>query len=321
MNEPRLQHFIPRFYLSGFADPTIRRREHKDVIWVYEKGHQIRKSSPKIEARQRDLYSYVRDGSRNSGIEVWLGKLEAEVAPVISKLAIDKRAVTESEKEWLALFMGTMHMRTPAARWLSEERTNPLISRLMRESAKDPMKFRAFIEANGQSIDCDGFDIEEVRLDILAGRADELAGRQDLEVRGMVEVGARVAEYLSEMNWQVIHSESQESFLTSDDPFVSFVFGDPPTNVYYRMGVAIPGVIVLFPLCRSMCLRLSAKCQSGAGQIPSADIRAMNKMVMTCADRFVYAPEKSERIRSVFEKKGGRVSVRTADLRFEGQKF
>jgi hypothetical protein len=307
--------------LGGFADPWIQKSEKTDTIWVYEKGREIRKSSPKNEARQRDFYSYAQNGSRNSDVEVWLGNLEARVAPIISILAKNKRTVTESEKEWLALFMGTMHMRTPAARWLSEQRTNPLISRLMRESAADPIRFGAFVEENEPSIGTEGFDIEEVRLEILAGKADVLASRQDFEVHSMVEVGSKVAGYLSKMNWQIIHSESRESFLTSDDPFVSFVFDKGNNYVHFSTGVATPGVIVLFPLSRSMCLRLSAECKTGAGQIPSADIRAINKAAMTCADRFVYAPEKSERIRSVFEKKGGRVSVKMADLRFGGQKF
>jgi Protein of unknown function (DUF4238) len=321
MNEPRLQHYIPRFYLSGFADPRIQRRENADVIWVYEKGRQIRKSSPKNEARRRDFYSYAQNGSRNSDVEVWLGNLEAQVAPILPALAKDKRAITELEKEWLSLFMGTMHMRTPAARWLSEQRTNRLVSRLMTESAEDPIKFRRFVEENDPSIGFEGFDIEEVRLDILAGKGDELAARQDFELRSMVEVGTKVAGYLLKLKWQIAHSESDEAFLTSDDPFVSLVFDKARKNVHYRTGVATPGVIIVFPLSRLTCLRLSEKCESGAGRIPSSDIRATNKMVMTCADRFVYASEQSETLRSVFEKKGGRVSVKTADLRFEGQKY
>src|ERR1700689_167553 len=113
MNEPRLQHYIPRFYLSGFTDPRIQKSEKTNSICVDEKGREIRKSSPKKEARQRAFYSYVQDGTGNYEVEVWLGKLEDQIAPMIPILAKEKRAVTESEKESLALFMGIMHVRTP----------------------------------------------------------------------------------------------------------------------------------------------------------------------------------------------------------------
>lgn len=219
MNEPRLHHYVPRFYLSGFVDPNVLRREKKAIIWVYEKEKQIRRSSPEKEARQRDFYAFVKDGSRNVEIETWLGNLEDQVAPIIASLAKDKRSITETEKERLAVFIGTMQMRTPSGRYLSDMRIEPFVTRTMKEAAADAARFRSFVEQGLQLPGEDlGFDLEEVRQEILAGRGEELAARQDLRLLSIIEVGKKVAQVLFDMNWQTIYSENQELFLTSDDP-------------------------------------------------------------------------------------------------------
>jgi Protein of unknown function (DUF4238) len=98
MNRARRQHYIPRFYLGGFADPDILARQNKEFIWVYEKGKAVRRSSPKTEATHRDFYSFLEDGSRNVEIEAWLGNLESLVAPIVSSLVRQARHVTCQNK-------------------------------------------------------------------------------------------------------------------------------------------------------------------------------------------------------------------------------
>src|SRR5260370_23556219 len=138
MKSPRQQHYIPRFYLSGFVDPSIFARDRKEVIWVYERGKDVRRSSPEKEARQRDSYTFEQSGFRNVEIEERFGKLEAAVAPIISNLATSPRHVTESEKQILALFLGTMPIRTPAGRCFSVSRTMPFITERLTQADADP---------------------------------------------------------------------------------------------------------------------------------------------------------------------------------------
>lgn len=321
MNEPRQQHYVPRFYLRGFADPHILKRENKEVIWVYARGKHPRRSSPKNEAKQRDFYTSNQDGTRNIDAEIWFGKLEEQVAPIIARLQTDRRHVTEPEREWLALFVGTMHTRTPAQRRLSETRTEPFARQLMKEAAANIEQFRKFVEENPPLMYEQDFDIEEVRQAILAGRGDDLAAREDYQLTSMIAIGKLEAELLLNLNWQTIYSEDQDLFLTSDDPVVSWVADERLNKLYPRMGFGAPSVNIWFPLCRTICLRINKDCEAGYGRWVSAGIRSVNNMTAKCADRFVYAPERSEKIKLLFDKKGGRVSVDTVDLHFEGRRY
>ena len=87
------------------------------------------------------------------------------------------------------------------------------------------------------------------------------------------------------------------------------------------MGVATPGVNVWFPLCRNACLRIEKNCESGYGRWTNAGIRLVNKMEIMCADRWVFSPERLDKIKDLFDKKGGKLSIKTVDLRFEGKSY
>jgi hypothetical protein len=64
---PRKHHYIPRFYLDGFAS-----RQPKPRLWVYEKGRDARKSTPKLEGCQRDFYTFEQNGEKDFEFEEWL---------------------------------------------------------------------------------------------------------------------------------------------------------------------------------------------------------------------------------------------------------
>ena len=92
----------------------------KRLLWVYEKGHEPRRSIP--EAYQKDFYSFDKNGTRNVDTERWSAQLEKRIAQLITELVSSKREPTGAEKTCLAVFMGTMYTRTPLGRQLGDER-------------------------------------------------------------------------------------------------------------------------------------------------------------------------------------------------------
>jgi len=327
MSEPRQQHYIPRFYLSGFADTRILKREGQEVIWVYEKGKEPRRSSPIKEARRRDFYSFEQDGIRRGEAEKWLGDLEDQVAPIITTLVNERRDLTETEKSWLALFAGIMQTRTPAGRRLSENRIDPFVNKIMKEKAADPSAFREFLEETFDPMYMPGFDIdnpqqvEQLRQEILSGKSEEISKDPQFELASMIEVGKKVGSVLFEMNWQIIYNESDDLFLTSDDPVVSWRMDVEANRLYLREGVDRPNANVWLPLCREICLRMNKECDPRHKIWDDSSVRYINKTMVWTADRWIFAPTRSERLKRLVDKKGGRANVDALDLRFEGQRY
>lgn len=328
MSEPRQHHYIPRFYLSGFVDPRILRRENRETLWVYEQSQVPRASSPAKEARRRDFYSYGEGLARNTTVEGWLSILEENVAPIIRSLRQTERNITESERELLALFVGITRVRTPAQRRLAENRINPFVNKIFKEAAADSSTFPAFIAQNYDPAYMENFDpadtlqVEALRQSILDGRLEQASSGTDFELSSMIEVGRKIGELLFEMNWQVLRTDDQEPFLTSDDPVVNFTMDERRNKLFLRQGETQPGVKVFFPLCREICVLVAKDRHPGYGYWTSrASVRALNKLLIMSADRWVYASEQSNKIKSVLDRKGGKHSVDTEDFRYEGRKY
>lgn len=317
MKQPRHHHYVPQCYLRGFVDPTILASDNREVLWVYEKSKEIRKSSPQNEAKQRDYYAFQEGGARNAAIEYWFAKLEAEVAPILAAVIQNARELTDSEKLVLSLFIGTMQTRTPAGRFLAESRIDPFAAKTMRRAANDPEGFRAFVQENDLAPQGDpSFPLEQLRQEILAGRCEELTTRDDFKLASIVEVGKMIGEILRNRAWQVLVSDAGQPFLTSDDPVLCFKIHGRDGRVHARIGVGDAAANLFFPLSKNVCLRVVDGERAGVAHIAGSAVRSLNKLMITCSDRFVYAPERSEKIKTLVDKSVGKVSVRKSNLHF-----
>jgi hypothetical protein len=317
-NIPRQHHFLPRFYLDGFCDPAVLSREGKKVVWVYEKGKSPRRSNPQNEARERDFYTFDKDGTKDLRAEEWLGKVEQTVAPIIRRLHDARYELTAVEREWLAIFVGTMNTRTPAGRRLMEGHFGPTTSRLMKEAATDIDTFRSLCQGLKRPLDPE-VDIEEVRRDILEGKGEIISERPDFKLASVIDVGLMEAEVLLELSWQIVHAEGTEYFLTSDDPVVAGVWEKEKQLARFHMGFNVVGVDIYFPMTRSLCLRMKRGIDPGPCRVPDRGIRYFNKTTLMCAHRRVYAAEHSPRLKRLFDKRGCQASVETVRLEWEGQ--
>lgn len=242
-SQPRLHHYLPRFYLRAFSDPTILKREGKSAIWVYEKQKSPRRGSPDNEARERDLYAFDDSGAKNTQAEEWFARLESEVAPILERLRKRDHVLTPDERDWLAVFVGTMYTRTPAGRRWQDERVAPAASQYITEAAANPDAFASLFH---EVYDPNEFqvDVESIRKDILEGKLETFAKRPDLNITAMVEVGRRMAKVLMQLDWQVVHSDGSQFFITSDSPVIPELRNDAEEKTYFWMGVERPGVNV-----------------------------------------------------------------------------
>lgn len=300
-NQPRQQHYVPRFYLEGFCDPVLWERDRKHVLWVYEKSKSVRRSTPQNEATIRDFYTLTNTGGeRDLRFEGWLAGVEENTARIIRNLT---DPLGEEDRGWLALFVGTMFTRTPLGREILDTRVGPAADRFIVEAAQDPHKFRKLISDLRPPEDMEWVDVEEFRRAILDGRLDVLCQTIEHSLDSVVYVGAVCGEELLKMDWQLVFAHEEELFLTSDSPVAPVVWTSYDT-AQFRTGFGAPGADIYFPLTSKVCLHMRKGIAPGTHIIRDRGVRYINKLTMRCAHKRIYAAERSDTLQTAFEKNG-----------------
>jgi hypothetical protein len=313
-SQPRQQHFIPRFYLEGFCDPLLLKRDGKNVLWVYEQSKSIRRSAPQKEARVRDFYTLTSaTGERDLRYEEWLSGVEENAARVIRNPI---PPFTEEDRGWLALFVGTLFTRTPLGREINDTRVGPAVDRFITTAAQDPDRFVKFI-SDLKPDEMQGIDPEEVRLRILEGRAEELCQTLEHKLACVAYVGAMCGEELLKKDWQVVFANEEEFFLTSDSPVVPVAW-ESHDKAYFNAGFAPEGSDIYFPLTREACLHMRKGITPGTYVIRDRGVRYINNLIMKGAHKRIYAAERSNLIQTAFEKNGCQFPAQSFQPRWDG---
>ena len=131
MSHNKRQHFLPQFYLKGFA-PKKSLESGNPEIWLYSKElEEVKRKGIKNTAQKPHYYSWLNDeGERDHSKDSELSRLENFVAPIIRK--IDRNVmqlirhqgyeshfgnledVNSTEVSELLLFVVSMMTRVPA---------------------------------------------------------------------------------------------------------------------------------------------------------------------------------------------------------------
>jgi len=116
MDPSKAHHYVPQFYLKGFADPTRSAQSGKVLLWVYEKGKIPRLSTPRQEAHENNFYTFEDDSGQRFSIEPYFARLESEVAPVLRKADDLDYFFSDEEKSLMAYFIALLFLRGPTGR-------------------------------------------------------------------------------------------------------------------------------------------------------------------------------------------------------------
>lgn len=304
MKMPRAHHYVPQLYLQGFTDPS----EKKAVLWVYEKGCPVRRSTPAASGHQRDFYAISdKDGKKSFDVEKWLADFEGVVAPVVQRG--DPTEILE-RKALFSIFVALSQQRVPAAREYTQQLYQQMLAALRSDSAATE-QWKSFLgraaEVNGNGPFDDQF-YDWVR----SATAEEIRITPAQVIALTVGSALKHAEFLFQCGWELFTSPNQ-MLVTSDNPVCTVQPGD---RLVFGMGYKAPGAEILFPVKRELLLRISRTLDSHRiSPLPTAFAREVNKMTMHCATRFLFAPQSSEKLKALFDQMGCKLDFASVRMR------
>jgi len=300
MTVSRAHHYVPVFYLKGFTSPKDR-----EYLWVYEQGKSVRKSKPVNEAHERDFYSFIDEDDQRRDLEQPLSRIESEIAPLFRAIDDGYHRLHDDDFEGLTIFMALLWVRGPFGKDFVNRLSSQVMKHQTKTFAEDADKFKKkyeeFLKESGTQTH---LSAEEMRAFALSDNWEVEQTSHGYTLQRMFEGMPMISNALRQKPWEVLVSEGDNYFCTSDFPIVTVQPESERKAVIIGMGFEMPGVDVLFPLTKRACLRLRDRARSSGQSVNGAMVREINKILMTAARRFIYACEKNSPMEKLFSKIG-----------------
>jgi hypothetical protein len=302
MQDKLNHHFLPRFYLKGFASET-------DIshIWEYQRGR------PYLPGRNnRDKYNPVFISLRKAGAalgeyafprtdgtidfntyEDALEQLEKPSDRVFDRIR-NLQPIGEPDREVFAAYMVTMNKRVPARKELVKEQF-PLVLEQQWE------RITGEIESTIAQVapkDTTRITLLKARLDACQQIIETYRQNgmpREMELKTMVRSATnRVLEAMLSMRWQFIVAPSGHRFVTSDNPVHTFKGGVGFSKPYSELTFPVSSRVVLVGTYR--------KVPQGYFPAPIQLLKEINRRIIASATRFAYSSRNEKWVVTVMGK-------------------
>lgn len=273
----KYHHFRPVLHLRGFAVD--------DRVWVYDRQGECEPVQRNVRKIGGERFLYAPDDNRRDDqIEVWLAQeIDDPAAAALRKLATGT-PISGKERSRTAAYLGVQDMRTPKVR----DFLIPLFQRGISEEWSRMTADRKQLRDDIRRATGTDYTDEELAFHIQTHSVEVNKGVWlDFLLRNVNVAGKRIYR----MSWRMVKAPDNYTFLTNDVGIVKFA-GSFEHPVPFVLGFAAARSHWLVPLSRSWALALEPSGKPANEELVEARpawIKAINRQLVTDADRFVYS--------------------------------
>lgn len=287
LNGPKRQHFLPRFYLDGFANDGM--------LAVYDREvNEVRVQQPVNTGVIGHFYTFEdNEGRKRFELEQMLSEFEAKASSCICKLTA-KQEISPDERANLAIFVALAAFRTPDIVDSLKLFNSGLIGDMTKsmfadvDQVKERMRGKPSSPTNEDDLEKEAKEIVEF---VRSGKYEITTSHRWAVGMGM-QMAFTVAPLLAGRNWVVIHRDSdKKSFVTTDAPVVLSTISPREPSIW-GVGFGNADAMVTFPLTQSCALVMYG--QEGDFQhrtVGAEQIRHCNLALADRCQRFVIGRE------------------------------
>jgi len=294
----KLQHYVPQFYLEGFADP-----ERPTNVWVYEKGSgKPRSQGIKGTAAETHYYSLNQAGGvKDDTLErEVLSRVETKAAPILLKWRTERRP-TISKEDVCAVtpFLATCWVRSPRMRGDVEQWWTAIAKVIIQEGLEDDRLIDDFLKAHPESRDSKDELREALRVAQDPTRIS-IKPNKNLLVGQSFLMTDDIVPYLIRRNWAILEAPSDIDLVTSDSPLSVFELTSRG-RALIGVGIGNPGAELTLSISPRRALRLALRERKLWRRIGRSEATEINRRIVCQAERYVYASRKSKKIHEVVQ--------------------
>lgn len=308
MTKPKRHHYLPEFYLHGFAA--------NGIVQVYDKQRDEYRGQQPVNTAVKSHYYAAEDadGNRNTDIETMLSEIESLASKAIEK-ASSCDTLTSEDRDNLAIFVAFLWNRVPdfehSINKVHKHAVKILADAVFSDEETAKRELARFDKDTGNSFAVNAKEIVEFHKK----GAYKIEIHRNASLLAMLTTSFDFANYFRQMDWAFIHAPNGASFVTSDNPFFLYPPPDLPKNSPYGVGILLRGAIKLVPLTQSMVLAMYDKGDSiHQKQLGKRQVREININLARVATRFIIARDEPL-LRLIVERSGTKRIKREGRIR------
>lgn len=283
---PKRQHFLPRFYLEGFA--------RDDLVAVYDRETgEVRLQQPVNTGVIGHFYTMEDEqGRKRFEIEQLLSEYESKAKPVIDLLA-SGHAVNADQRSDLAIFVALGAMRTPDIVESLQQMNSGLVEKVMKTMYASVDQVLENLRRDEAYAGKTEAELElEARIMVDIAHQDGVVKTNSKWAVGMaIKMALEIAPILAGRDWLILHRDHEaKSFVTTDVPVVLTTIAPRPASFWSGgVGFGNADALVIFPLTESCALTMFGS--SGGFQHRPADRDRIRQINLGMAGHCIHAPQ------------------------------
>lgn len=285
----RNHHFVPQFYLKGFAKP----RSNEGKLFVFDLKAQRRfRTRPRNVAALRDFNRVEHDDLDPNIVETRLGVIEGDLDRGFRRV-IDAQSIASGEDfASVLILIARLLLAHPQFRDQRDRLMSDVARHMMLEMVATPERWES-VTAQGKAdgIIDEPIPYEEMRAAVVEERIVPTTNKAVL-IGQEFELWPEIMPLLEQRNWTLFVSDAATGeFATSDRP-CTLRWSEPGADYgMYGPGLGLKETSLIFPISRH--LAVDGRFEYGGGVVPASIelVAAVNLATLGSAMRQIYSAE------------------------------
>lgn len=282
---PRKHHYVPQFYLRGFAG------DKGQLLVTDRPSEKVFRTNPGNVAAQRDFNTIEVEGTDPQIVEKVLAEFEGKVAPALERIKTAKSLGNAEDRDLLMNLICGLAIRNPRQRATINDFVGDLMQTMLEKSVATKERW----DGQVAQMKRDGAWDENTTISFgdmqkfVKEKNYKLGLKQDFNIEMEIKQHDHLLEHISARKWQmVIAKKGSGGFVTTDVP-VCLRWSDNKDHGMFGPGFGVQNTQVIFPLSSDIALMGSFEGREDSVEVDIFTVGRINSVLISNARNQVYS--------------------------------
>lgn len=285
----RNHHFVPQFYLKGFAKP--RSKDGKLFVCDFKERRRFQ-TKPRNVAARRDFNRVDANDLDPNIVESRLSLIEADMDKGFRNIIGAKSLTSHEDFAGVLTLIARLFLAHPRFRDQRDRFMSDIAKKMMLNMTATPERWASVTsQAKNDGIIDKPISYDEMRTAITEERIIPQVNKNVL-IAQEFDLWPEIIPILEQRNWTLFESNSQiGEFATSDRP-TTLRWSEPSADFgLYGPGLGLSQTSIIFPISRYLAIEGRFEQGGGVVQANSDLVAAINLATLSSTMRQVYSAE------------------------------